>query len=86
MLPESTAILPARAVETLDLLILAAPSESHELAAALKLRGLLLVELKRYHDARRDFEKYLALEPQASDREEVQKQIGAIHRWLARVN
>src|SRR5262249_36497968 len=40
-----------RAAQTLDLLILAAPPESHELAAALKLRGLLLVELKRFHEA-----------------------------------
>jgi len=75
-----------RAVQTLDLLILAAPDGSHELAAALKLRGLLLIELKRFHDARRDFERYLALEPQASDRAEVQKQISGIHRWLGRVN
>ena len=75
-----------RAVQTLDLLILAAPTDSHELAAALKLRGLLLVELKRFHDARRDFERYLALEPEAADREEVQKQIASIHRWLARFN
>ena len=75
-----------RAVQTLDLLILAAPDGSHELAAALKLRGLLLIELKRFHDARRDFEKYLALEPQAGDRAEVEKQISGIHRWLGRVN
>jgi regulator of sirC expression with transglutaminase-like and TPR domain len=75
-----------RGVQTLDLLVLAAPAESHELAAALKLRGLLLIELKRFHDARRDFEKYLKLEPQAADREQVEKQISAIHRWLARVN
>lgn len=75
-----------RGVQTLDLLVLAAPPDSHELAAALKLRGLLLIELKRFHDARRDFEKYLALEPQAADREQVEKQIAAIHRWLARVN
>jgi regulator of sirC expression with transglutaminase-like and TPR domain len=75
-----------RSVQTLDLLVLAAPEASHELAAALKLRGLLLVELKRFQDARRDFEKYLALEPQAVDRLEVEKQISAIHRWLGRVN
>jgi len=75
-----------RAVQTLDLLIVAAPAASHELAAAHKLRGLLLVELKRFQDARRDFDKYLALEPQAPDREEVEKQLSAIHRWLARIN
>jgi regulator of sirC expression with transglutaminase-like and TPR domain len=75
-----------RAVQTLDLLVLAAPEASHELAAALKLRGLLLVELKRFQDARSDFEKYLTLEPNAADRAEVEKQILAIHRWLGRVN
>jgi regulator of sirC expression with transglutaminase-like and TPR domain len=75
-----------RAVQTLDLLIVAAPKESHELAAAHKLRGLLHIELKRFHDARRDFEKYLSMEPNAADREEIQKQISGIHRWLARNN
>lgn len=75
-----------RAAATLDLLVAAAPEGSHELAAALKLRGLLRIELKRFQDARRDFEKYLALEPQAADRPEVEKQILAIHRWLGRVN
>ena len=75
-----------RGAQTLDLLVLAAPEGSHEMAAALKLRGLLLVELKRFQEARRDFEKYLALEPEAADRAEVEKQITAIHRWLARVN
>ena len=75
-----------RAAQTLDLLLLAAPEGSHELAAALKLRGLLLIELKRFQDARRDFEKYLAMEPEAADRAEVEKQIVAIHRWLGRVN
>jgi regulator of sirC expression with transglutaminase-like and TPR domain len=76
----------ARGVATLDLLILATPPGARELAGAHKRRGLLLLELKRYHDARRDLEKYLALEPQAADGEEIRKQIAAIHRWLARVN
>ncbi len=75
-----------RAVRTLDLLILAAPEKSHEMAAALKLRGLLLIELKRFQESRADFEKYLALEPAAADREEIQNQIVQIHRWLARNN
>jgi regulator of sirC expression with transglutaminase-like and TPR domain len=75
-----------RAAQTLDLLILAAPNGSHELAAALKLRGLLRIELKRFQDARIDFEQYLALEPEASDRAEVEQQIVNVHRWLARNN
>jgi regulator of sirC expression with transglutaminase-like and TPR domain len=75
-----------RAVLTLDLLILSTPAGARELGGAHKRRGLLLMELKRYHEARRDLEKYLALEPQAADGEEIRKQLAAIHRWLARVN
>lgn len=71
-----------RAVETLGLLILGAP----EVSAGYKRRGLLQMGLKRYHAARQDFERYLMLEPEASDRVEITKQIEAIHRWLARMN
>jgi regulator of sirC expression with transglutaminase-like and TPR domain len=72
----------ARAIRTLDLLILGAP----EVSAGYRTRGLLLLESKRFQAARRDLERYLALEPEAADREQIRKQIGAIHRWLARVN
>jgi regulator of sirC expression with transglutaminase-like and TPR domain len=72
----------ARAVDTLDLLLLGAP----ELSGLLKQRGLLHMELKRFQAARRDLERYLAMEPAAADREEIRKQIRAIHAWLARVN
>lgn len=79
-----------RTVETLDMLIAGFSSgpavDPAEMAPAVKLRGLLRLELKRYQDARADFEKYLALQPDASDRPEIVKQIEAIHRWLARVN
>ena len=44
------------------------------------------MELKRLQAARRDLEKYLELQPEALDREEILKQIQAIHQWLARVN
>lgn len=72
----------ARAVDTLDLLLLGAP----ELSGLLKQRGLLHMELKHFQAARRDLERYLALEPEAGDREEIRKQIRAIHTWLAKVN
>ena len=79
-----------RTVETLDMLILgfsAGPTvDAAEMAPAFKLRGLLRLELKRYQDARADLEKYLHLQPDASDRPEIISQIEAIHRWLARVN
>jgi regulator of sirC expression with transglutaminase-like and TPR domain len=72
----------ARAVGTLDLLIVGAP----DVPAVYKRRGVLLLGLKRFQAARQDLEKYLAMEPEAEDGEDVRKQIEAIHRWLARVN
>lgn len=80
----------ARTVETLDMLIVGFSSgpavEASEMAPALKLRGLLRLELKRFQSARADLEKYLELQPDAADRPEIIKQISDIHRWLARVN
>jgi regulator of sirC expression with transglutaminase-like and TPR domain len=72
----------ARAVDILDLLLLGAP----ELSGLAKQRGLLHMELKHFQAARRDLERYLAMEPEAADREEIRKQIRAIHAWLAKVN
>ncbi len=72
----------ARAVDTLDWLLVGAP----ELSGLLKQRGLLHMELKRFQAARGDLERYLAMEPEAADRDEIRKQIRAIHAWLARVN
>jgi regulator of sirC expression with transglutaminase-like and TPR domain len=71
-----------RAAATLDLMISGAP----ETALWYKHRGAFHVELKRWPAARRDFEKYLAMEPQAEDREEVLKQLQAIQRMQARYN
>jgi regulator of sirC expression with transglutaminase-like and TPR domain len=42
--------------------------------------------LDRYQPARRDLEKYLALEPDAADRDEIQRHLQAIHERLGRVN
>jgi regulator of sirC expression with transglutaminase-like and TPR domain len=71
-----------RAIRTLDLLILGAP----EISAGYKSRGLLLLEAKRYQAARRDLERYLALEPEAADRAQIRKLVETIHRWLASLN
>jgi regulator of sirC expression with transglutaminase-like and TPR domain len=71
-----------RAVQTIGLLILGAP----EVSAGYKRRGLMLMELKKYQQARRDLERYLALEPDAADRAEITRQLEAIHRWLGRLN
>ncbi len=72
----------AHAVATLDLMLEGAPDEG----SWYKLRGVLELELKRFQAARRDLEHYLALAPEAADREAVRKQIEQIHRWLAQVN
>jgi regulator of sirC expression with transglutaminase-like and TPR domain len=71
-----------RAVATLDLMIAGAP----ETAPWYKHRGAFHVELQRWPAARRDFERYLAMEPEADDREEVLKQLQAVQRWTARYN
>ena len=71
-----------KAVATLDLLLKGSP----ETGSWYKRRGMLSLELRRYHDARRDLVKYLELEPEATDREAIQKQLQAIHLWLARVS
>jgi len=70
-----------RAVTTMDWLIVGYPE-----AAAFKSRGALLLELKRYQAARRDLEKYLELEPDAADRESIERSLEKIHQWLASVN
>ncbi len=75
-----------RAVETLDLLILGTGPGEPDLPPAYKLRGLLRMELHRYGAARADLETYLKMSPQAADREEIVKQMEAIHRRLARLN
>lgn len=67
-----------RAVTTLDLMIAGAP----ETADWYHARAVLLMELARWEAARRDFETYLSLAPEAVDRDLVVKQI----HWLARLN
>lgn len=71
-----------RAVETLDLTISGAP----ETAQWYKYRGVLLMEIKRWQAARRDFRKYLEMEPDAPDAGQIRKQIQAISGFIARVN
>lgn len=70
-----------RAVATLDRML-----EGAQEASWYKLRGLLSLKIKRLQAARQDLERYLALKPEAPDREAILKQIEAIHRWLAQVN
>jgi len=71
-----------RAIQVMDLLVVGAP----EIAGLYQRRGLLQLERKHMQDARRDLERYLQMEPDAPDRDEVHKKLEAIHRWLAKVN
>jgi regulator of sirC expression with transglutaminase-like and TPR domain len=68
----------SRAVATLDLMISGAP----DTPLWYKHRGVLLMEVQRWQAARRDLEKYLAMQPEAADRDEVLRLI----RWLVRTN
>lgn len=71
-----------RAISVLDFLLDGAPGT----AGWHKMRGALALELKRFAVARTDLEIYLELQPLASDRDTVQKQLDSIRRWLARNN
>lgn len=71
-----------RAIQTLDFLLDGAPGT----AVWHKMRGALALELKRYAAARVDLEAYLALQPLASDRDTVNRQLDSIRRWVAQNN
>lgn len=69
-----------KAAQVLDLLLEAAPAD----ADSYILRGAVNVELRKYKAAKADFEQYLALMPQARDRQRVEDQIAALDRYLFR--
>ena len=51
-----------------------------------KARGVARLHLREFVAAKSDLEMYLKHTPDAEDRAEVNKQLEAIHRWLARLN
>ncbi|MBI2688143.1 MAG: transglutaminase family protein [Acidobacteria bacterium] len=69
-----------KAGQVLDLLVEASPSD----ADSYILRGAVNVELRKYQAAKADFEQYLALVPDARDRQRVEDQIAALDRYLLR--
>jgi len=69
-----------KAAQVLDLLVEAAPAD----ADSYILRGAVNVELRKYLAAKSDFEQYLALVPEARDRQRVEDQIAALERYLTR--
>jgi regulator of sirC expression with transglutaminase-like and TPR domain len=79
----------AKALETMHLLILgltAAGVDDTELLAAHKMRSALHLELNHFTAARADLDICLRLAPDEAGREEIRKQIQAIHRRLGRLN
>jgi len=71
-----------RAVTTLDLMIVGAP----DTAPWYKHRGVLSMAAGRWQSAQRDFQKYLGMQPDAHDRDEVTENLRAIQRRIAMVN
>ncbi len=65
-----------------DLLLEAFP----ENAEYYKARGLARLRLNHYRGAKGDLEMYLMHAPDAQDRAQIVQQLGAIHRWLGRLN
>lgn len=72
----------SKAVQALDLLIEAEPRE----AGYYKARAVAHLQLRRLLAANADFDSYLKLNPDTSDRLEITKQMEAIQQWLASVN
>jgi regulator of sirC expression with transglutaminase-like and TPR domain len=71
-----------KAAAVMDLLVEAFP----ENADYYKARGVARLNLRQFAPAKRDLEKYLNFSPAAPDREEITRQLEAIHRWLGRLN
>lgn len=71
-----------RAATVLNLLVQSAPGN----ADYYKGRGIANVHIRQFGAAKADFEKYLLLNPDAADRDEIVKQMAAIHRWLGALN
>ena len=71
-----------KARQVLDLLIQAMP----EYAEEYRHRAIVHMKQQNHRAARQDFETYLRLEPQAPEREQVEKQLLLIQRWSAGLN
>jgi len=57
-----------------------------ENAGYYKARGFARLRMRQFRGAQRDLEMYLKYAPDAEDRPQVAQQLGAIHRWLGRMN
>jgi regulator of sirC expression with transglutaminase-like and TPR domain len=57
-----------------------------ENAGYYKARGFARLQMRQFRGAQSDLEMYLKYAPDAEDRPQVTEQLGAIHRWLGRMN
>ena len=71
-----------KALEVLDLLVAAHPDSAEEY----KQRGLVRLQLEQARAARADFERYVALAPDAADRAEIEEQLVTLKRYGATLN
>lgn len=71
-----------KARQVLDLLIQATPEYPEEY----RHRAIVHMKQQNHRAARQDFETYLRLEPDAPEREQVEKQLVLIQRWHAGLN
>ena len=51
-----------------------------------KARGFARLRMRQFRGAQSDLQMYLKYAPEAADRAQVTEQLGAIHRWLGRLN
>ena len=71
-----------KALLTQEAILALSPASADEV----KLRGKLNFQLRRYGQARKDFETYLSLRPRAEDAAEIKQNIEAIAKILAMMN
>jgi regulator of sirC expression with transglutaminase-like and TPR domain len=71
-----------KTVQILNLLLEADPDSAEEY----KQRGIAQLQMEQTRAAKADFERYLELAPDAPDREQVEKQLTALKRWLVGMN
>lgn len=71
-----------KAQEILNVLIAANPDSAEEY----KQRGLVRLQMRMMGAGKADLQRYLRLNPNAADKEEIQAQLHAVGRWLAALN
>lgn len=71
-----------KAQEILNLLIEANPASAEDY----KQRGLVRLQMRHLIAGKCDLQKYLALNPNAEDKEQIEGQLQAVGKWLAALN